>query len=433
MKTLPRRGWLIVFLAAAAVRLPLWVNLSSDPALLQKPDSGSYVRPAKNLVQHGVYSDSEVPPFTPDATRPPGYPLFLSAHFLVSNSLRWPALTQVLIEAGTAALIAAAAASVTAHPAAWAAGLLYALDPLPAAQAPLLLTEPLFGLWLTLAALLLLRAGEGARALVMNGLAGLSLGAATLVKPVSMYLWLPWSAALAWARPQAKRQAAAFALGALLLPALWCARNWTVWGKFEYNPVRSADLLSWQAASIQAAIRGTTRDAAHAELIADFEKAHPGLEAHTEEAARLLETESKRIILSHPWQMIKLFPVSLVKMMLGPGLELVAEAMWPGQALPNPNQESAVYKVAGVGTLAVLRARPLLWVVGLWEALLLACGYGFAGLGTWRLWKANRRLALAACLLPLLYLILISNGGWTYYRMRIPMLPLVAILAAAAL
>lgn len=427
----PRAGGAAVFLAALALRLTLWSNLAAVPGSQLRGDSSTYLAPAVALTRGGGFAAAPEPPWRPDAERPPGYPLFLAAHLLASPDLRWPSLTQSALDAGTAALVSLGAASLSAHPLAWAAGLLYALDWVAAAHAPLILSEALYGFLLTLSVLLLLRragAPEAGRA----ALSGLAAGGAVLARPISSALWLPWSLALAWAWPRrARRLAALFALAALLLPLLWCARNKAAFGRFAFNPVRSADALVWEAGALLAAKDGLSLDAGRARLYEEFARRHPEPMENPVERAAALGALSREIVLAHPWEAVRLFPVSMAKMLLGPGLDVIAETLWPGEALARA--ESRVDAVAGAGTLAVIRQRPALGAVAGWVALLLLATYVLAARGAWRLWRDGRRAELAALLPPILFLLVVSSGGWAYYRHRVPIMPLLALLAAAGL
>lgn len=65
----------------------LWVAHGKTGAVdgyaLRSLDCGEYYNIARNLVEHGVFSQSEAAPFEPDTWRTPGYPLFLAAAMLL--------------------------------------------------------------------------------------------------------------------------------------------------------------------------------------------------------------------------------------------------------------------------------------------------------------------------------------------------------------
>jgi hypothetical protein len=422
----------LAFFAALAVRLPLWLNLAPHPQALLRPDSFGYLQPARNLVEHHVYSDSERPPWLPGAQHAPGYPAFLAAHLLVSRNLLLPSASQVFLDAGTAALVAIAAASLSTHPAIWLVGLLYALDPVAAAHCPLILSEALFNFLLTLALVLLLRAGPMPARGTMAAGAGLCLGAAIWVRPIAVYLWLPWSLALAWVYPpRGRRFAGYFAAGAILFTTCWCARNKAVLGDFSYNPVRSADTLLYEAAAVQAYVDHSPEDVERRRLHQEVQLRHsPGPEDPIEEA-RIARQLSLAILRAHPGHVLRLYPVSLLKLFWSPGLDIVTEVLWPGGLIPA--DQSAPYRLAGHGTRDALARRPLLWAVLVLGLLVLTLLYGLALLGLRILWQRRQPFAVVACLVPVAYLVIVSSGGWVYYRHRIPILPLLAAFDSIAL
>src|SRR3989344_9578370 len=52
----------------------------------QGGDSPGYMLLAKNLVEHGVFSLSDAPPYIPSNIRTPGYPLFLALIYFIFHS-----------------------------------------------------------------------------------------------------------------------------------------------------------------------------------------------------------------------------------------------------------------------------------------------------------------------------------------------------------
>jgi hypothetical protein len=246
-----------------------------------------------------------------------------------------------------------------------------------------------------------------------------------------LYLWIPWSLALAWVYPiRCKKFAGYFAAGAILLIAAWCARNWAVFGDFGYNPVRSNNTLLWEAAAVQAYVDQTPPEVQRRRLFEEVSRrqAVGGGNLYTE--ARIERELAFSILRAHPWQTLRLYPVSVLKMLLSPGLDIVAEDLWPGAS--GPKVESPGYGLAGHGTFSTLKARPCLWVVLAWGLLVLAALYGLTMLSLWRLWRRRQSFAAAACLAPVAYLIIVSSGGWVYYRHRLPILPLLAVFSANA-
>ena len=412
-------------LAAVALRLALWAHLSTDPRQFLRADSLSYKIPAVNLLAGRGFSGSTQAPYAPETSRTPGYPLFLAAHRLVSYEDRWPALTQVFLDAGTAVLAASCASLLAPGPWVWLAAAFYGLEPMTVAHAPLLLTEPLFGFLLTLALYWLLRAGPEGRVL-LAGSAGLILGAATLVRPISLYLWLPLCAALAWPWRRRPAALAALALGAALIPATWCARNQTLFGSVSFSSLPGVNFLYYDAAAVEAAATGIPGGVAARELRERFESENPGL-TDPFEASRRQAAAARRVFAAHPLALLRVHAFTGLKMLLGPGVELVAQELYgeTSEAL-----EDRAGALSGRGTRAILARRPALWAVVAFQAMLLAAVYLLSLRG---LLVVARRGAFfaAAWLVPLFYLAIISTGGWCYYRFRVPLWPLFCVLAAA--
>lgn len=421
---------LAVFACALIVRAGVLVRLSGRPDALLRTDSKTYLLPARNLLARGVFSSEQAPPYAPEPKRTPGYPLFLAACMAVSPSPAFSAAVQAAFDAATAALAGLAAALISGNPAAAFAGLLYALDPASAAQAPLILSEPIFTFLLALAVVLLLGEKETPRTAAAAA-CGLCLGLATLVRPISLYLWLPWSAALAWSWPgRWRKRALAFAAAAALLPAAWCARNAALFGSFEFSSITGLNALLWEAAAVQATADGVPLETGRQAMKDELKRRHPGEFSGPFDESHARAALAREVVLRHPLAAARLHAVSTLKMLLGPGLNEIAKALSPDA--PLPSEESMITSMSGAGTFAVLKARPRLWVVLVTEGLILGATYLLAVLGAWRLWLGRRRLEAAAVAVPLLYLLVLSAGGWSYYRFRLPLLPLLIMLGAAA-
>lgn len=403
-----------MLLAALALRLPLWWRLLPQPEAALRPDSPTYLAPAQSLSVGSGFLGVDG---APDAVRTPGYPALLAVQRLATDRVALPTLTQCLLDSGTAVLASELAVAL-AGPAAWPAGLLYALDPVAAAHAPLLLSEALFGFLLTLSALLALRGPPAA--------AGLSYALATLTRPVTMFLWPAWALALAWAR--GKRPALLLALCAAAPLAAWCGRNHARFGAFELTSIHGQNLL-WEAAAAMSITDGTGHDETRVALEARALEAGPYKDSF-DRSRRMLDV-ARPELRRRPLAVLRLHAASTFKMLAGPGVDALAEVVWPGRPLPGAGPEQR-HVMSGSGTRALLAERPILWLPLLWTLALLAAVYGLAARGTWVLWKERRR-ELALVLVPVLYLLAVSGGSWGYYRLRLPLMPLLAALAGGAL
>ncbi len=83
------RRWIVTLLGAGLIVhgtvlfAAYWKTGTIDGYALRSLDCGEYHTLARNLVEHGVFSQSESPPFVPDTWRTPGYALFLAAIMLL--------------------------------------------------------------------------------------------------------------------------------------------------------------------------------------------------------------------------------------------------------------------------------------------------------------------------------------------------------------
>lgn len=419
-----RAALLAVFLAALSLRLVFWARAATQPAASLTPDSVGYLAAADGLLDRGLFLDETG---ALDTQRTPGYPVFLAAHRLLSRDARFSGLSQCLLDSAAAVLTASAAAALTAHPWAWTAGFLYALDPMTAAHAPLVLSDTPFSFLMILCAWLLLRAKSAPAAAA----AGLALGAAALTRPVAVYLWLPWSAALWWhwgARRWA--WALAFAAAAAAPTALWCARNARVFGAFEISSMSGTNLYFWEAASVLAARgEGSFRAVSDRHVALDAAAAVPGETAF--DASRRRRAAAKPILLGNLATVARLHAVATVKMLAAPGLDVMTRVLWPGP----PPPEAAVlptHRVSASGTLEALARRPSLALPLLLTLATLTATYALAALAVWTAGAGGGRAA-AVVLAPAAYLVVLSGWSFAYYRFRIPLLPLLAVAAAGAL
>lgn len=163
-----------------------------------RADAAEYLSYAYNLKFYHIYSSlrpgtDAVP--TPDAVRPPGYPLFLS---LFTNRVPSSAmltnitLAQALLGLLTVLLSAALFRHVVSAPWALTTALLVALSPHLISMETYILSESLFTFLLVLSIWLIVQAMV-ARSVAIGSLAGLILGAAALTRPSLQYFIVPLS------------------------------------------------------------------------------------------------------------------------------------------------------------------------------------------------------------------------------------------------
>jgi 4-amino-4-deoxy-L-arabinose transferase-like glycosyltransferase len=234
-----RAPWSIA-LAAVALR----IAVALIPFDFSGPDSRTYLEPAASLARGEGYCDAQG---RPTGVRPPGYPTFVAAIYIIAGrpSPLAVRLAQALLGGAAVLLVhrALTAAGATERVALAGAALL-ALDPIAAGQSPYLLREALL-LTLVAATLAALVALRGRARYI---LAGLALAALALTHQLYILLGpllaagdlLPrrrdgWRA-LAW------RVAAWTAVGLMIaLPVvLWARRNERLTGRLSFTLAENA-------------------------------------------------------------------------------------------------------------------------------------------------------------------------------------------------
>jgi 4-amino-4-deoxy-L-arabinose transferase-like glycosyltransferase len=135
-----RRFFLGVGLAGLILRLLFFVYF---PCVTD--DSRIYADLATNLLQHGIYGETQGSQIVPTDARLPGYPIFLAKMFFLFGGGNFKAvlLTQILMDLGTCLIIADLARRIVSAQAAKTAFVLAALCPFLANYASAVLTETL--------------------------------------------------------------------------------------------------------------------------------------------------------------------------------------------------------------------------------------------------------------------------------------------------
>jgi 4-amino-4-deoxy-L-arabinose transferase-like glycosyltransferase len=152
------------------------------------PDTADYTRLAENIRAHGAFSLEAGPEFTPSIRRAPLYPVFLAGFVHSGNvSQSAVAVTQIILDAGIAAVIVLLVTSLATVRWALIAGAVYALHPGAIYFSTAIITEPLFTP-LSVASTVLLIYGLRSNRAVLTTLAGAAFGLATLCRPVVFLL-----------------------------------------------------------------------------------------------------------------------------------------------------------------------------------------------------------------------------------------------------
>lgn len=199
-------------------------------------DEETYQTFAKNLIEHGIYSESVDAPFLPGLSRAPLFPAFLAIHFaLFGYNKIFVALSQALLGLATSVTYYLALKGTDnqkySKPALWA----LALCPFDALYFARYFSETLVSFFLAISLTLLYRGRQIPHFLI----AGISLGLACLTRDVYLPLLALLPAAYLTASkltvqgpgappfaPAAGRAALTFILGGLVTVLPWTCRNY---------------------------------------------------------------------------------------------------------------------------------------------------------------------------------------------------------------
>jgi 4-amino-4-deoxy-L-arabinose transferase-like glycosyltransferase len=394
--------WLVLGFALA-VRLAVFAVVDRSEGFFHRPDSDEYDRLARNLIDHRTYSLAEAPPWTPDLTRTPVFPLFVTGCYLLGEPRPVPAIVaQVVCAVATCGFVHVMGERLLGPMAATVCAALLAVDPLSIRYATLLLSETLFTLLFT-ASLWCLLLYQDRPHWGRLAAAALLTGAALLCRPIAV-LWpaalLPWFALLAWRRASWRPLGHYLLLAgvSVALAGAWILRNDRAGGVTVLTTVQGINLYYHRAARVVAKQENISVTAARARLKERLREAVESEHLTPLQEYRRMEQWGAEIVGSHPGTYFSAHTAGVARLFLPhketlvPGLSEVASARLEG------------------GYLLLLYG---LAVVGLPVACAGSARIGFALLGG-----------------VILYFAVLS-GPEAYPRFRVPLMPVLALLAGA--
>ncbi len=398
----------------------------ADDLLEGKGYTGSY----QSWVLHkGQRKMRELPRYL-GAYQAPGYAAFIAlVKKLCGADELWVKLAQVLLGAATTWLVYALGRDAVSHLAGLCAGWLYALDPTLIAFTHYIFTETLFlflftaGLWLWMRPI--------APSVLRAALAGVSFALAAYVKSSVIYLlpvlglWLVWRERER--RAQALRFCAAAALAWAACVAPWTLRNYEVHGGFVLMD-SSGPFNLWRGNQPNAYQRRLNNSDWNARLAAPFDAysyapvAEVGGSVAVDLAREMFETDTPTDL-----QVMKAAQTSAVRYALDDLGWTVRRAFYKYVDLWNPTSFVMRHlEREGYGAISPLAAAALSWACVL-SYVLVWC---LALPSLWR--RANTALGVMALALVYYYsLIHMATFGLT--RFRLPVMPILMVLAGATL
>ena len=386
-------------------------------------DSASYLQPARELLDRGCFCVGG----QPELDRTPGYPIFAIATGAASGHLLPLLLVQILLSVVSLALVAQLAEVLTgSHRAAVATAWLLAVELLSAEHAIRVLSETLFVFLLVLLLLALQRWLDSGslefRLLAWPGLcwpavAALLLAAMAYVRPVALVLALPLAVAvpLACSGKGCRRRRWAHGMLFLLVFAVavlpWTLRNRAVGGYTGFSAVASRNLYFYVAGDEMAQAQHLSLEQWQQQVGKDdparWLRLHPELQGSSTAAqSQWLHRQAMQEIAAHPGRLALSWLRGELRLLVAPGT-------------------TQLFRL-----LAVPPGWAWRWPVEAVFAGYLVLVYGLAALAVVR-----RRLPMPQRVLLLLLVagfLAVSGGGQAISRLRLPVMPMLCLLAGCS-
>jgi 4-amino-4-deoxy-L-arabinose transferase-like glycosyltransferase len=214
-------------------------------------DSEGYTQVAVNMLEHGVYSTSSLPPYEKEINWAPGYPFLIASSLFLFKSTVPVALLQIVLAGITAILMYRISTRFVQKRIAVIPALVYALDPSIAYYTGTIQTDGLFMCLITILIYILFCTERKRHSLLFFFLVGILLGYSALVRTISQYLvivlpilyfvWVsheePWKSLFF--------KFSTFCIGFLLIVVPWMFRNHTVFDSFTVGNIGPKMLLQY--------------------------------------------------------------------------------------------------------------------------------------------------------------------------------------------
>jgi hypothetical protein len=417
--------WATALIAAAAVARVGWAAwiAHAEPSAVRDPDSPGYLAPARALVDAGRFTITPTDPI-PMFIRTPGYPVFLASILWLTDS-RWAiSPIQAIVSLLAVAAVVWVGRRLIGPSAGLVAGAVVVFDPLQFVASGTLLSEGLAAVVMSAtvavgAVVFALRSPAQVPRVAVFALGALA-AVATMVRPSFWFYPAVIVILLAVRLRRLPRRTLVAQLLVFMLPIAlvvggWQLRNHARVGSWQVSAVPSINLYCDNAAEVTANVSGASlesvmdrfgcpgeedldtdceRQAGWACWVPDPDAPGQGFDD--------LGREARQILLDHPVQTGRVLGEGLVREIAGPGTDTVARYLDIG---PSP---------------------PLTAVLFAWNAVL----WGFGALGAVTGLRSRHRAFWAFVVATIAYVMLVSAGAAAYARLRTPIVPMLALLAA---
>jgi 4-amino-4-deoxy-L-arabinose transferase-like glycosyltransferase len=407
----------------ARVAWAAWIA-HADPLAARSPDTPGYLEPARALLEAGRFSLSPLDP-SPMFVRTPGYPAFLAAILWITSSEWAIGPVQAAFSAMTIAAVVLVGWRLLGLTAGLVAGALLVLDPLQFMASGTILTEGVASFTIAAIAVagLLVFGRRRARDVPVSAVFGLGavVALATMVRPTMWFYPAVLLVLLGIRFRDVPRRALVTRLLAFMAPILlivggWQVRNHSTVDSWQLSGATGLLLYCSNGARIESRITGASMEAARERLGCPTDGEEPDGDCTSTDGwtCRIPDPgasgqgfdewnrQGLEIMADHPVQAARIMVEGVVRQIAGPGTDTV------GQYVDVP------------------ASPPLVLGLFSWNALLWALAAVGAAAGL----QAGHRFYWAFVIATIAYVIVVSTGDAAYARYRVPIIPLLALLAA---
>jgi hypothetical protein len=401
------RRWLLIALLVAVATHAAYFFSNEE---LLTDDSYSYLGPARQLAAgNGFLNGNGIP----ETRRTPGYPLILAPFSRDESTLRGAVVLQHAIAIAVAMGVFVIATRRRNAAAGLVAAAILAVDLPTLHHANGILTESVFTAFV-LAEVVLLYRGSRSGSGFLIATAGVVGGLSVLVRPIAIYFFVPAALFLiVFAGGKRVRFAAIYVVAFVAAPTWWAARNYAMSGQFTVSTISAWSLLCDRAAATLAIddpgdfmrnlpVRRAQllREIGEPMLVGD-PNVVPAAMLH--QPADRYRARALEVIGGHPQAYFRVWIRAIGRTLSGGGAK-----------------QLHLMTSAGLRTCVLF--------VAVWNVLVLCAALA----GLVRLWMADRRGAVLLALVFAYYLVTISVGEPSA-RFRVPIQPMLALLASAGL
>lgn len=337
-----------IFTIALGVKLVLFLVvylIFGTHGFFSTDDSWGYMRLAGNMVHERTFSDATEAPFVPDALNTPGYPLYLAVTAIPFDTAFVSIIIQIVMLSFATVLLYRTLCYFFPYKTAFVTSLLFALEPWNVYSATSVLSETIF--------LVCFIAGLYAFVRLLHEhtihqayIAGLLLSAATLVRPVTLYMlpifFLVYIGHLLFIPFQKKYilYAGVFLCASYALVLGWSFRNMYHFDSFSLTTKGAYTLYFYDAAQFLVYRDVISPDVAQDRLIERARQTFPEVRIKDDlkhvRYGPYLTSETFKIIGENPFLYTKMHTISFATFLLSDGYRLLLrELRLSDKTLPN--------------------------------------------------------------------------------------------------